>query len=223
MNKATLAVCRNIVETGRLLLQSKLVEGVWGNISARAGKKGLIAITPSGRGYATLCYKDICVIDAEGKPQKNSLTPSSELPLHIAVYSARQDVKAIIHTHSIYASAFAVAGQPILSVVEDMAQIVGGQVDVSEYALPGTASLAANAVNALAGKNAVLLKNHGLVACGRNLTEALTVALIAEKTARIFLYAKQLNAGINGITAEDIKILRDFYLDKYSRQQLVRD
>ncbi|MDR3350015.1 MAG: class II aldolase/adducin family protein [Acidaminococcales bacterium] len=223
MNKATLAVCRKIVETGRLLLQAKLTEGVWGNVSARTGKKGLIAITPSGRAYDTLCYKDICIIDAQGKPQKNTFAPSSEWPLHIAIYNARPDVKAIIHTHSVYASAFAVAGQPILPVAEDMAQIVGGQIDVGGYALPGTASLAANAVDALAGKNAVLLKNHGLAVCGRNLTEALTVAVIVEKTAKIFLYAKQLDAETGGIAAEDVKILRDFYLDKYSRQQLVRD
>ena len=223
MNKGVLTICKKIVETGRLLSYAKLVEGVWGNVSARAGKKGLIALTPSGRGYDTLYYKDICLVDSQGKPQKNSFAPSSELPLHLAVYNARPDVKAVIHTHSIYASVFAVSGQPILPVVEDMAQIVGGEVGVSAYALPGTSALAANAVCALAGKSAVLLKNHGLVACGRNLAEALTIAVIVEKTAKIFLYAKQLDPEIKGIAAEDIKILRDFYLDKYSKQQLVRD
>lgn len=221
MSKAADRVCKEIVETGKAFSRAGLVEGSWGNISARIEDKGLIAITPSGRSYEGLCYKDIAVINIDGKVKKARYKPSSEYALHLTIYDARPDIKAIIHTHSIYASACAVAGVPVMPVMEDVVQIVGGQVDVCEYALAGTKKLGENALAALGNKNAVLLANHGLIACGRNLKEALTAANIVEKTAMIMVFAKQLNPDIKILDDKDIKKLRKFYLEKYSKIQLV--
>ncbi len=222
MKNTFVDVCKEIVDIGKVLSKSKLVEGLWGNISARLDEKQLFAITPSGRDYDTLSFKDISVLDLDGKIKKSNFKPSSESMLHMQIYKARQDIKAIVHTHSIYATAFAVAKKPILPVVEDVIQIVGGQVDVAEYALPGTLQLANNAVVSLKDKNAVLLANHGLVACGRNLKEALLSAHIVEKTAMILHLAQKIQPNIDTISKEDIEILRSFYLEKYSKQQLIK-
>ena len=221
MGKAADKICKEIVATGRAFSKAGLVEGSWGNISARINNKGLVAITPSGRSYDGLSCKDIAIITLDGKVKKAKYKPSSESQLHLAIYDARPDIKAVIHTHSIYASACAVAKVPILPVMEDIVQIVGGQVDVCDYALAGTKELAVNAVSALGSKNAVLLANHGLVSCGRNLKEALTAANIVEKTAMIMIFAKQLNPDLQALDDDDIKKLRKFYLKQYSKIQMV--
>ncbi len=212
---------QEIVDTGKKVAASHLVEGSWGNISARYSGAG-IAITPSGRAYDTLCADDISFVDNSGNMLQSKHKPSSELPLHLAIYKARPDIGAIVHTHSVYASACAAAQMPIPPIMEDIVQIAGGEVSVSDYSLPGTPELAAAALKALGGKNAVLLARHGAVACGRNLPEALTVAYIVEKTAKIFILAKQLGA-VFPLDDEDIAILRGFYLNDYCKRQLVED
>ncbi len=210
---------QGIVDTGKKILASHLVEGSWGNISARR-LDGTVAITPSGRAYDTLGREDISVVDEKGQVIGGRHSPSSELPLHLAIYAARPDVKAIVHTHSVYACACAVAQTAIPPVMEDLVQIVGGAVEVSKYCLPGSQELAIAAVAALEEKNAVLLARHGVVACGRNLAEALTVASIVEKTAKIFLLAQQLGK-VSLLDEEDIAVLRNFYINDYSKRQLV--
>ena len=223
MSKLIDNICKEIVRTGKIFASAHLVEGSWGNISAKVQEKKTIAITPSGRSYATLEHKDIALLNYDGKVKKSKYLPSSETALHLAIYKERPDIRAIIHTHSVYASACAVAQKPIIPIMEDIVQIAGGQINVSEYALPGTSDLADNAVKALGDKNAVLLSMHGLVSCGRNLVEALTVANIVEKTAMIMIFAKQLNPDIETLSEQDIKVLRKFYLEKYSKIQLVEE
>ncbi len=222
MTKVFKETCQQIVQTGRKINSGKLVEGPWGNISARLDKKEFVAITPSGRSYDTLKARDICLVDLNGKIIKSKYNPSSELALHLAIYKARPDVKAIVHTHSIYASACSAADQVIPAIMEDLVQIVGGEVAVAEYKLPGSEELAHAAVKALADKSAALLSHHGVVACARSLQEAVTIANIVEKTAKIFVIAKQLGS-IEALSADDTAVLRKFYLEKYSRQQLVED
>lgn len=222
MNEFSEQVCQEIVQTCLNLTKSKLVEGLWGNVSARLDDN-LVAITPSGRDYQSLAWQDISIIDLKGNIQKSIHNPSSEAFLHLAIYNNRSDVKAVIHTHSVYASAFAVAEKPIMSLIEDVVQIVGGEIAVAPYALPGTQELAKNAVEYLQDKNAVLLSKHGTVACGRSLAEAFVVASIVEKTAQIALFAGILNPNVKPLSNHDIEVLRTNYLEKYSKQQLVED
>ena len=223
MGKIVDDICKNIVKTGLKITDTHLVEGSWGNISAKIEGKQMIAITPSGHSYTSLHYKDIALLTYTGEIKESKYLPSSETALHLEIYKNRHDIRAVIHTHSIYASACAVAQMPILPIMEDMVQVVGGQVDVAKYALPGTKKLAINALDALADRHAVLLSMHGLVSCGRNLTEALTVANLVEKTAMIMIFAKQLNPNLKTLSGQDIKILHKFYLEKYSKIQLVEE
>lgn len=205
-----------VVATGRQMLTLGLVAGTWGNISARSDDGNKIFITPSGQPYNQLIPEEIVVTDISGNILEGR-RPSSELALHLAIYSARADIRAVVHTHSLYATACAVAGEAIAPCLEELVQAVGGGVEVSEYALPGTSELAASAVKALGDRSAVLLANHGVVSCGPSLREALLVSELVEKAAQIHAIAIQLG-GARRLSDEDIQKMRQFYLEKYMQR-----
>lgn len=202
-----------IVVAGMEMFRRGLVAGTWGNISLRSKNDEQVAITPSGLPYDQLQTMDIVVVDPTGRILSGQ-RPSSELALHLAIYRARKDVCAIVHTHSLYATACAVAGKVIPASLEEMVQAVGGAVQVATYALPGTSELANNAVAALEDRSAVLLANHGAVACGADLDEALLVAELVEKAAHIHVVAEQLG-GACSLSDEDVALMRKFYLEHY--------
>ena len=184
-----------VLETARNLVEKGLVIGKAGNVSARLapeGRRSLLAITPTSRYYDSLTPDDIPVIDFQGKPVEGSLPPSSELALHIGVYRARPTVNAVIHTHSPYATVVAVAGLEIPPITEDQVVFLGGEVKLARYAPSGTDELAANAIEALGERNAVLLAGHGAVGVGRSPREALTVCELLEKTAMVYVYTMTL-------------------------------
>ena len=209
---------RDILAAAGMLLAKGLVAGTWGNISMRLANNELVAVTPSGRSYDTLRPEDIVIVDYSGQVREGRWKPSSELPLHLAIYDTRPDIHAIVHTHSVYASACAVARKAIPPIIEDLIQLNGGAVDVAEYALPGTATLAEAAVMALADKQVVLLANHGAVCCGHTLSEAMTASELVEKAAQIFIHANQLGGAVI-LGDEDIAVMRDFYLSRYRSRQ----
>lgn len=211
-----------IVAVGRTMLDKGLVAGTWGNISARVPDTSWIAVTPSGRGYKDTKATDIVIVDLMGKVIEGDLKPSSELPVHLAIYQRRMDVQAIIHTHSVFASACAVAHKSIPPVIEDLVQLVGGSVDVATYALPGTDILAQHVVAALANKNAALLANHGVVGCGQTLTEAMMACELVEKAAQIYIYANQIG-GAQILSDDDTKVMHDFYVAYYRKRQQGRN
>lgn len=192
--RARIAAAREeVLEAAQRMLQLGLVVAVWGNVSARVRGSGLVVITPSGVPYDSLVADDLSVLEAgSGARVDGRLKPSSELHTHLTVYRLRPDVGGVVHTHSLYASAFAVARRPIPPVVEDAAQVVGGNVECAEYGAPGTQDLADKAVLALGPRGAVLLANHGVVGVGPTVAEALRVCQVVEKTAHIHALACRL-------------------------------
>lgn len=208
----------NIVAMGKELIERKLVAGSWGNISVKLAD-GVYAVTPSGRGYANQKPEDIIIIDDACNTLDGELTPSSESKLHTAIYNACPEAKAIIHTHSIYASALAAMRKPVPAIIEDIVQIIGGRVNCAEYALPGTQELADNAVAALNGRKAVLLANHGAVCWGKSLEDALIVCEILEKAAQIAIICQSCGGAVE-LSTEDAEIMHDFYEKHYSKRQM---
>ena len=190
--------------------------GTWGNISTRINENSF-AITPSGIAYELITAEDIAIVDLTGKIIEANKKPSIELPLHSAIYNAKTNINAIIHTHSVCCTAFAIARKPIPAVCEDMVQIVGGQVNVAEYFLPGSKELAESAVIALGNKNACILANHGLLAVADNLNEAYKIAQIVEKSAQAVIYANSLG-GVVELSQSDIDFMRNFYLNEYGQK-----
>ena len=206
-----------IVAMGKELIERKLVAGSWGNISVKI-TDGVYAVTPSGRGYANQKPEDIVIVDDACKTLDGELTPSSESKLHTAIYSACPEAKAIIHTHSIYASALAAMRKPVPAIIEDIVQIIGGRVECAEYALPGTQELADNAVKAMNGRKGVLLANHGAVCWGKDLADALMVCEILEKAAQIAIICQSCGGAVE-LSNEDAEIMHSFYEEHYIKRQ----
>ncbi|MFA5881661.1 MAG: class II aldolase/adducin family protein [Eubacteriales bacterium] len=208
--KSIITVCRQLVHLGLTL-------GTWGNVSVLCDEPGKVLITPSGMKYDVLCPDDIVAVGLDGQIWEANRRPSMETPLHLAIYRHRSDVRAIVHTHSTFATAAAVAGTPIPAVVEDMAQIVGGNAEVADYAPAGSAQLAENVISALGPRGAVLLANHGVVGVGADIEEALQVCQVVEKTACIYAYAK-LFGNPKTISDKDVKEMNEFFKTKYKQK-----
>lgn len=208
---------QQLVKTSLQLVEKGLVVATWGNLSIREEKEKVFVITPSGMSYEKLNPEDMVTLDFDGNVLEGKRKPSTETPLHLEIYKAREDVKAIIHTHSIFASACAVSRIAIPPVIEDLASMVGGSVDVADYALAGSKELAKNALKALGEKNAVLLANHGVIAVGPTVDEAFKTACLVEKAACIFINAHLVGVP-KMIAKEDVKILRNYYVNKYGQK-----
>ncbi|MCA0386525.1 MAG: class II aldolase/adducin family protein [Firmicutes bacterium] len=208
---------KEIIEAGLLILKTALVYGTWGNVSVRIPDEDLIAITPSGVDYEKLQPENIPIIDLEGNLIDGNMKPSIELPLHIEIYKNRPDVFAIVHTHSVHCTAMAIARKPIPASCEDLIQVTGGEVRVSEYRLPGSQDLGAVVVKALEGRQAVLMANHGLLAAGNTLKEAMKIAQICEKSAQATLLAANIGGSVS-LSDEDCTFMRDFYVNKYGQR-----
>ena len=211
------AARQQIVAAGLKMIEQKMIAGSWGNLSIKINTS-CCAITPSGRSYDSLNTEDVIVVDMQGNKIVGTLIPSSETPLHLAVYEAIPEAQAIVHTHSIYASACAAMHKPIPALIEDLVQIIGGSVDVAEYALPVTEALAANAIKALQNKKAALLANHGVVCWGSSLNSALMTAEIVEKAAQIYCICETMG-GAKLLPESDIAVMHDFYKQHYSKRQ----
>lgn len=191
-----------------------LVSNYSGNASLRLSggpEEGLVLITPSRRAYNELRPEELVVIDLEGDAVEGSMMPSSEAHLHLAIYKKREDVGAILHTHSAFASVAAVAGLSIPPIVDEMVLTLGGEVRVAQYAFPGTEELSHHALEALGDRNAVLLRNHGVVGVGPTLPDALEVCRVVERIAQIFVYASILGR-VSPVPPEFVEVERSIFL-----------
>jgi L-fuculose-phosphate aldolase len=183
-----------VVEAVQRIVAAALVAGASGNVSRRLRTPDgdLIAITASRVPYHRFTADDVVVVDFEIDPVDGDGVPSSESLLHAAIYRARPDVGAIIHTHSVYASAFAVAGEPIPPILDEQVITLGGGIEVAEYGASASEELARNAVFALADRAAALLRHHGVVGVGEHLEEAVAVVELVERIAHIRALTKTL-------------------------------
>lgn len=177
------------------MVELGLVSGTAGNVSRRLSStdgRGLMAITPSGVSYDGLTADDIVVTDFELEAVEGERVPSSESLLHAGIYVRRPDVRAVVHTHSVYSSVLAVAGIDLPPVIDEVVVYVGGTVRVSDYGFPGTEELAENVCRALGGNKAAFIANHGAVAAGNSLEEALDICILIERASQIYLMARAL-------------------------------
>jgi L-fuculose-phosphate aldolase len=211
------ALKKAVVDTGLTIIRQGLTVGTWGNISLRDSETGLIYITPSGMDYDDIQADDVVVINDELEVVDGFRTPSCERGMHVAVYKARQDVNAVLHTHPLYSTVLGVNLMELPGISEDFVQIVGDKIICSEYALPGTPELARNAVQALGERNAVLLPNHGTLCVGEDLKIALRVCHVVEKAAHIYILAQSI--GTPHLIAEDqIKAMQYFARNIYGQR-----
>lgn len=174
---------RAVIAAARELRDRGLIRGTSGNVSVRTPEPSLIAITPSSIPYNELEPEDICLVALDGERVDCAHAPSSESPMHLAIYAARPDVGAVVHTHSLYATVMASLGETLPAVTVPGAEFY--PVRSAPFVMPGTKELADAAVEYLGQGSAVLLKHHGLVCTGRSLAGAMSAAGYVEENAQI--------------------------------------
>jgi L-fuculose-phosphate aldolase len=186
-----------VLDAAKDMLRRGLVEGTAGNISARRSD-GNIVITPSSVDYADMVLDDLVLIDPEGAvlQAKDGRHPSSEKGLHLACFSAFDDIGSVIHSHPVWATMFAVSHQPIPACIDEFAVYCGGDIRCADYAASGTPDLGANAVKALEGRGAALIANHGLVAVGPRPDKVLHITALVERTAQIVWGSRALGGPV---------------------------
>jgi L-ribulose-5-phosphate 4-epimerase len=196
------------------LYQKGLIQLNSGNVSVRVSDEHL-AITPAGISYDDMSEEDLVVIDLNGGAVEGKYKPSSETPMHTTVYKNMPDVKAIVHTHSPFALAFATVGRSI-PVISTEGLAVRGPIPVADYACPGTEAQGWAAIKAMKGPPYVmgtLLKNHGVLVTGASLSHAYSIACRIEMAAKVFFLALQIGEP-DVLTDDQIKEIRSVYLRK---------
>ena len=181
---------QKIIETAIQFNVSGLSVGTSGNLSARTSQGYLI--TPSGIPYHQLKAADIVEMDLQGNVVHGDLKPSSEWHFHQDIYLAREEINAIVHVHSDYATGIACTRQDIHAFHYMVARAGGDSIRCAEYATFGTDALSQNAVKALQGRSACLLANHGMIALGESIDSAYKLAEEIENIAKQYYISKQL-------------------------------
>lgn len=178
-----------VLRTAKKAYREKLMAGTSGNMSVFIPERGYMIITPSSYDYEIMEEKDMVVTDLEGNMIEGCHRPSSEWRMHAEIYKSLPHVRAVVHTHSPYATSFAVNHQEIPVVLIEMIPFLKGKIEVSAYAKQGRAQVGLNAVEILRRKNACLMANHGVVAVGESVESAYINSVYVEDTAKIYYMA----------------------------------
>jgi len=185
-----------VVRVGLDALARGVVHGTSGNMSVRDPATRLIAISPSGIPYPQVTPADVVVVDEQGKIVEGERKPSSETPLHTMVHRERPHVRAIVHTHSHFATVVGCIRSALPAILTEVALVVGPRVPVTRYGLTGTPDFGLSVLEVLEeGGLAVILKNHGLICVGDDFERALGVAEAVEEAARVYVHALAANGG----------------------------
>ncbi len=218
---AEMRLKHEICRVGKAMNESGLCAflGVYapGNLSARLPQSARIIISPSGYDKGALKPKDLVVVNLNGGLLEGELHPSTETPMHCAIYRKRAEVNAIVHAHSPGCLAFAVANQEIPATTIELAAVSGKHVPLAKYATPGTEALAEATVEGLGSSDAVIMANHGLAAVGKTLDEAFHNALSVEITARININAKVLGTIVE-LPPDEVSSIRSYVREKYGQK-----
>lgn len=193
-----------VKDAGVKLLENNLVQGTWGNISIRIDDKKMV-VTPSGMDYIRMRPEDTVVVDIETLEYTSDVKPTSEKKIHAAIYRDRPEIGAVIHSHPLWSSAVAAARIEMPVKDERHRKLIGESVRPGAYGLPGTKKLTAGAVEAIKGRNACFLANHGIVVCAPTIEEAFEVCRAMEECSRDFIESfVRKDLGKEEISIEDI-------------------
>jgi len=200
-----------------------LVTWTSGNVSIRDPRTGYVVIKPSGVKFEDLTPGDQVVVDLEGNVVQGTRRPSVDAPTHLYIYRKRSDINGIVHTHSNYATAFAILGNPIPVHLTAMADEFGGPIPCGPYAMIGGEAIGKAVVEHIGRSPSILLKSHGVFAIGKSGEAALKAAVMTEDVARTVHYAHTLARSTTGkpldvIPAGEVERAYRRYTDKYGQQ-----
>lgn len=185
---------QEIIDVGNDIYNKNLVSGKSGNISKRikTSNGDIVAITPTLKSLVNLNPEDIVLVDLNG----NLLTsgkPSSEVNMHLEIYKKRNDVNGIVHTHSPYVTGFAFSSKKIKRL-EGFGEIKNPYLPEIDYEKPGSIELANSASDGIGDSDVLVLKNHGVICVGCDLSEAESLAVFIEESAKTQFITYMLNS-----------------------------
>lgn len=182
---------KEIVEYGKKLVKAGLTKGTGGNLSVFDRKNGTVAISPTGIDFFEIKPEDVVILNLDGKIIEGDKQPSSEWEMHLKQYQERQDMDAVIHAHTMYATVLACLRWE-LPATHYMIAVAGPNVRVAKYAPYGTHELAVNATKAMKDRKAVLLANHGVLAGSNDLLNAFNIVEETEYCSQVYVHAKSI-------------------------------
>ena len=185
-------VSEQLVKCGRELYENGLVKGTSGNISAKIPDADSFLIKPSGARMKDLKPEELVLVDLQGNKIRGKRNVSFETPIHAAIYRARKDVQAVVHTHAPTATAFGIARTEILPLQVEVFMFLPNGVPVVPFEPPGSEALAEAVQKRMAKYDAVILENHGIVTVGSTIEAACNLNEMVEEAAKIQLVAMTL-------------------------------
>ncbi|MGQ2376328.1 L-fuculose-phosphate aldolase [Companilactobacillus zhachilii] len=180
-----------LIEYGKKLVDTDLTKGTGGNLSIYDRQNGHVAITPSGIDFYKIQKADITILNLNGEVIEGETVPSSEWQMHLKEYQKRDDIDAIIHAHTVYATVLSVLHEP-LPASHYMIAVAGKDVRVAQYATYGSKELAETSFEAMKDRKAVFLANHGLLAGSYNLANTFNIIEEIEYCSKIYCIAKSI-------------------------------
>jgi len=203
-------------KTLQALPRSGLVQGTSGNVSGRQGDH--VVIKPSGVDYDSLSPDDLVVVDLSGRIVEGALKPSVDTAAHLHIYRAVPELGGVVHTHSVYATVYAVLGRSIPVYTTELADLFGDSIPVSAYVPPGSEEIGKEfAQRTRPGRyRALLMRHHGLFAAGGTPADALTAAQIVEHSAKIAYLAESIARPVS-LSPEESRRLHEAYMEHYGQ------
>jgi ribulose-5-phosphate 4-epimerase/fuculose-1-phosphate aldolase len=200
---------RQIVQSMKILHRRGLMTGVGGNASARVEGSDEVWITPSGVYKPELKPSDLVKIDLDGRVIEGILKPSMEWHFHTAIYRRRIDINAVLHTHSPFTTGLALADVKLRPITLEAATMLA-DVPILPFHYPGTEELGRQVGEAILGRRALILQNHGVVAVGFDMIEALSTIEILEEVSIMTFIASQYG-NIKEIPPDQIELIKKLY------------
>ncbi len=196
---------------------NRLVVSSGGNASGRDRETGYVVIKPSGVSFDRLTPESLVVVDPSGQVMEGDLKPSVDLGVHLYIYRRRPDVFGVVHTHSPYATSFAVRGEDIPAALTPLTHLIGSGVPCTRWATPAADDTGAAIIEALGtGGMAAVVERHGVFTMGRSASEALKVALHVEEAAMTIRLAQQ-SGPVTPLPEEEIERCFAWYRDNYGQ------
>lgn len=201
------------------LPKNDLVRMTSGNVSGRDKESGLVVIKPSGLSFEEMRPEDMVVVDLDGRVVEGDLKPSTDTDTHLYVYQHRPDVFGIVHTHSPYASSFAVLGQPIPACLTSSAML-GGEIPLGGYAPIGGEDIGQEIIDKIGPAMAIIMQNHGVFTIGSSAQEATKMAVEVEEIAKI-THLAMLRGDPILLSDDQINYMIDLYRNRYGQRKEV--
>lgn len=206
-----------VIRAGKELIAAGLIARTWGNISCRISETQFV-ITPSGRAYETLTPEEIVLVNIEDLEYEGEIKPSSEKGIHAACYKLRPEVNFVIHTHQVNASIVSALGMDINNVEGENAQVVGTNLPIASYGLPGTKKLRKGVIDAITRSDAkaAVMAHHGAVCMGVDYDDAFNVAQKVEDICEQYVMDKYTS--LTGKVADNLTAINDYVVEKFVKK-----